>query len=59
MPSVKVSIVENFFQAKAAIQSGLRKGNARERLALGKMNNDGEYRRREQITSSSDSSRYI
>ncbi|KAL9441181.1 hypothetical protein AB3S75_019789 [Citrus x aurantiifolia] len=47
----------NLAEAKAAIQSGLRKGNARERLALGKMNNDGEYRRREQITSSSDSSR--
>lgn len=48
----------NLAEAKAAIQSGLRKGNARERLALGKMNNDGpEYRRGEQITSSSDSSR--
>ncbi|KAJ0045014.1 hypothetical protein Pint_04619 [Pistacia integerrima] len=49
---------QNLAEAKAAIQSGFRKGNARERLGLGKINNDGqEYRRREQITSSSDSSR--
>ncbi|XP_043807145.1 serine/threonine-protein kinase 3/4 isoform X3 [Manihot esculenta] len=44
--------------AKAAIQAGLRKGNARERFALNKLNNDAhENRRREQMTNSSDSSR--
>ncbi|KAJ0010449.1 hypothetical protein Pint_33148 [Pistacia integerrima] len=55
---VPLSVLKTF-HAKAAIQSGLRKGNPRERLGLGKINNDGEeYRRREQIASSSDSSRY-
>lgn len=55
----KLILLVEISQAKAAMQSGLRKGNARERLALGKISNDGpEYRRREQIASSSDSSRY-
>lgn len=46
-------------QAKAAIQAGLRKANARERSAI-KLNHDGsDNRRREQTTNSSDSSRYI
>ena len=46
-------------QAKAAIESGLRKGNARERSALHKISNDvHENRRREQMTNSTDSSRY-
>ncbi|XP_044473930.1 serine/threonine-protein kinase sid1-like isoform X2 [Mangifera indica] len=49
---------QNLAEAKAAIQSGFRKGNPRERLGLGKINNNGqEYRRREQITSNSNSSR--
>ncbi|XP_021667290.2 uncharacterized protein LOC110655329 isoform X4 [Hevea brasiliensis] len=48
----------NLAEAKAAIQAGLRKGNARERSALNKLNNDvHENRRREQMTNSSDSSR--
>ncbi|KAJ9182923.1 hypothetical protein P3X46_006855 [Hevea brasiliensis] len=48
----------NLAEAKAAMQTGLRKGNARERSALNKLNYDGhENRRREQMTSSSDSSR--
>ncbi|XP_058001473.1 uncharacterized protein LOC110666280 isoform X2 [Hevea brasiliensis] len=47
----------NLAEAKAAMQTGLRKGNARERSALNKLNYDGhENRRREQMTSSSDSS---
>ncbi|KAG8637160.1 germinal center kinase 1 isoform X2 [Manihot esculenta] len=47
----------NLAEAKAAIQAGLRKGNARERFALNKLNNDAhENRRREQMTNSSDSS---
>ncbi|XP_021667289.2 uncharacterized protein LOC110655329 isoform X2 [Hevea brasiliensis] len=47
----------NLAEAKAAIQAGLRKGNARERSALNKLNNDvHENRRREQMTNSSDSS---
>lgn len=44
-------------QAKAAIQGGFRKGNARERSALAKFNNDGMENRREHVTNSSDSSR--
>ncbi|WCJ32196.1 Protein kinase superfamily protein [Euphorbia peplus] len=48
----------NLAEAKAAIQAGLRKGNARERPALNKIRNDGhESRRKEQMTNSSDSSR--
>ncbi|KAG8657955.1 hypothetical protein MANES_03G106600v8 [Manihot esculenta] len=47
----------NLAEAKAAMQAGLRKGNARERSALNKLNNDGhENRRREQMTNTSDSS---
>ncbi|EEF29449.1 ATP binding protein, putative [Ricinus communis] len=47
----------NLAEAKAVIEAGLRKGNARERSALHKINNDGhENRRREQMTNSSDSS---
>ncbi|XP_059662670.1 uncharacterized protein LOC132308569 isoform X2 [Cornus florida] len=49
----------NLAEAKAAIQGGLRKGNARERSALGKINKDGqESRKTEQLTNSSDSSRH-
>lgn len=40
------------------MQGGLRKGNARERSVLGKVNKDEQEKRKtEQITSSSDSSR--
>ncbi|KAF5730690.1 serine/threonine-protein kinase dst4 isoform X2 [Tripterygium wilfordii] len=47
----------NLAEAKAAIQGGLRKGNARERLVLGKINTDGqENRKKGQMTNSSDSS---
>ncbi|XP_065862037.1 uncharacterized protein [Euphorbia lathyris] len=47
----------NLAEAKAAIQAGLRKGNARERPGLNKIRNDGhESRRKEQMTNSSDSS---
>jgi serine/threonine-protein kinase 24/25/MST4 len=47
-------------QARAAFQGGLRKGNARERFVPNKNNSDGlESRRRETLTNSSDSSRYI
>nr|XP_024922484.2 serine/threonine-protein kinase svkA isoform X2 [Ziziphus jujuba var. spinosa] len=46
----------NLAEAKAAIQAGFRKGNVRERSAVGKI--DGpENRRRERIPNSSDSSR--
>ncbi|XP_044504459.1 germinal center kinase 1 [Mangifera indica] len=49
---------QNLAEAKAAIQSGFRKGNTRERLGLGKIKNDGqEYRKREPVTSSSGSYR--
>ncbi|KAA3467680.1 serine/threonine-protein kinase 26 isoform X1 [Gossypium australe] len=45
-------------QAKAAIQAGLRKGNARDRSGLSKINTPGqENRRRDQVSNSSDSSR--
>ncbi|KAF3442016.1 hypothetical protein FNV43_RR15932 [Rhamnella rubrinervis] len=47
----------NLAEAKAAIQKGFRKGNARERSALGKINNDGPENRREQRPNSSNSSR--
>ncbi|RVW79344.1 Serine/threonine-protein kinase svkA [Vitis vinifera] len=48
----------NLAEAKAAMQGGLRKGNARERSVLGKVNKDEQEKRKtEQITSSSDSSR--
>ncbi|XP_022753289.1 germinal center kinase 1-like isoform X7 [Durio zibethinus] len=44
--------------AKSAIQAGLRKGNARDRSALSKINSAGhENRRRDQMSNSSDSSR--
>ncbi|KAG4960774.1 hypothetical protein JHK84_037860 [Glycine max] len=46
----------NLAEAKAAI---LRKSNARERLARGKINNDRQESKRDQKASSSDSSRYI
>ncbi|CAL0310163.1 unnamed protein product [Lupinus luteus] len=45
----------NLAEAKAAIQGGLRKGNPRERFALGKNNNQQESKR--EMTSSSGSSR--
>lgn len=49
----------NLAEAKAAMQGGLRKGNARERSVLGKVNKDEQEKRKtEQITSSSDSSRH-
>lgn len=50
----------NLAEAKAVIQAGLRKGNARERSGFGRMNNDGkDNRRREPMTDSSDSSRLL
>ncbi|PON34146.1 Serine/threonine protein kinase [Parasponia andersonii] len=49
--------VKNLAEAKAAMQGGSRKGNARERSVLGKFNNDGVDKRREDMTNSSDSSR--
>ncbi|CAN1248962.1 Serine/threonine-protein kinase svkA [Linum perenne] len=46
----------NLAEAKAALQSGLKKGNARERSGFAKTNNNGhESRRKELITNSSDS----
>lgn len=47
----------NLAEAKAAMQGGFRKGNARERSVLSKLNNDGGENRRDQMTNSSDSSR--
>ncbi|KAK6946697.1 Protein kinase domain [Dillenia turbinata] len=48
----------NLAEAKAAIQAGLRKGNARERSVLGKANKDRlENRKTDQKPNSSDSSR--
>ncbi|CAN1248961.1 Serine/threonine-protein kinase svkA [Linum perenne] len=48
----------NLAEAKAALQSGLKKGNARERSGFAKTNNNGhESRRKELITNSSDSTR--
>ncbi|KAI4333647.1 hypothetical protein L6164_018427 [Bauhinia variegata] len=47
----------NLAEARAAMQGGLKKGNARERVGLGKISNDLLESRREQMTSSSDSSR--
>ncbi|TKY66488.1 Serine/threonine-protein kinase svkA [Spatholobus suberectus] len=47
----------NLAEAKAAIQGGLRKVNSRERFVLGKLNNDVQASRRDQMSSSSDSSR--
>ncbi|XP_052486732.1 uncharacterized protein LOC105778775 isoform X4 [Gossypium raimondii] len=47
----------NLAEAKAAIQAGLRKGNARDRSGLSKINTPGqENRRRDQVSNSSDSS---
>ncbi|XP_020239321.1 germinal center kinase 1 [Cajanus cajan] len=47
----------NLAEAKAAIQGGLRKVSARERFALGKLNNDVQENRRDQLSSSPGSSR--
>ncbi|TYI42094.1 hypothetical protein E1A91_A01G062900v1 [Gossypium mustelinum] len=48
----------NLAEAKAAIQAGLRKGNARDRSGLSKINSPGqENRRRDQVSNNSDSSR--
>ncbi|PIA35176.1 hypothetical protein AQUCO_03600083v1 [Aquilegia coerulea] len=48
----------NLAEAKAAMQAGLRKGNARERSSLGKLKKDGqEHKVTEQPTSSPASSR--
>ncbi|KAG2396769.1 Mitogen-activated protein [Vigna angularis] len=47
----------NLAEAKAAIQGGLRKMNVRDRFALGKLNNDVQESRRDQMSTSSDSSR--
>ncbi|XVE80102.1 hypothetical protein DITRI_Ditri14bG0112500 [Diplodiscus trichospermus] len=47
----------NLAEAKAAIQAGFRKGNARDRSVLTKINSPGhENRRRDQMSNSSDSS---
>lgn len=48
----------NLAEAKAAIQGGLRRVNARERPVLAKVNKDMHDRRGEQNTSSSESSRH-
>lgn len=49
-----------FAQAKAAIQGGSRKGNSRERSALGKINRDGQDSKKSGLTTNnSDSSRYM
>ncbi|XP_077243715.1 uncharacterized protein LOC143884175 isoform X2 [Tasmannia lanceolata] len=48
----------NLAEAKAALQGGLRKGNSRERLPLGKLNKDGQENKvMERRTNSSGSSR--
>ncbi|GAV72321.1 Pkinase domain-containing protein [Cephalotus follicularis] len=48
----------NLAEAKAAIQGGFRKGNARDRSAVGKINNDcQDIRKREHLANISDSSR--
>ncbi|QCD86900.1 hypothetical protein DEO72_LG3g1429 [Vigna unguiculata] len=47
----------NLAEAKAAIQGGLKKMNVRDRFALGKLNNDVQESRRDQMSTSSDSSR--
>ncbi|XP_010535076.1 PREDICTED: serine/threonine-protein kinase sid1-like isoform X2 [Tarenaya hassleriana] len=48
----------NLAEAKAAIEAGFRRGNARERSGIGKISNDGKAnRRREQMTEGSDYSR--
>ncbi|CAI8593161.1 unnamed protein product [Vicia faba] len=47
----------NLAEARAAIQGGLRKVNARERHPRGKINTDVQESKREQMTSSTDSSR--
>ncbi|XP_024027849.1 serine/threonine-protein kinase 24 isoform X4 [Morus notabilis] len=47
----------NLAEAKAAMQGGYKKGNARERSALSKFSNDAVENRRDQMTNSSDSSR--
>lgn len=48
----------NLAEAKAAIQAGLKKANARDRSAINKLNDRKEIRRTEQTVSSSDSSRH-
>ncbi|TYK27967.1 germinal center kinase 1 isoform X1 [Cucumis melo var. makuwa] len=48
----------NLAEAKAAIQAGLKKSNARDRSAINKLNDRKENRRTEQTVSSSDSSRH-
>ncbi|XP_010545844.1 PREDICTED: serine/threonine-protein kinase 3-like [Tarenaya hassleriana] len=48
----------NLTEAKAAIEAGFRRGNARERFGMGKVSSDGKAnRRREQMTEGSDNSR--
>ncbi|XP_058779617.1 uncharacterized protein LOC131653481 isoform X3 [Vicia villosa] len=47
----------NLAEARAAIQGGLRKVNARERHPRGKINTDVQESKRDQMTSSTDSSR--
>ncbi|KAL1202466.1 Serine/threonine-protein kinase 1 [Cardamine amara subsp. amara] len=50
--------IANLAEAKAALDAGFRRGNARERLGMGKNNNDGKVnRRREQMADDSDYSR--
>ncbi|GMY31867.1 serine/threonine-protein kinase 26-like [Fagus crenata] len=48
----------NLAEAKAALQGGSRRGNAKEKTALGKISNNWQDNRREQMSSSSDSSRH-
>ncbi|CAH2053654.1 unnamed protein product, partial [Thlaspi arvense] len=50
--------IANLAEAKAALDAGFRRGNARERLGMGKNNNDGRVsRRREHMPEDSDHSR--
>ncbi|ESQ48452.1 hypothetical protein EUTSA_v10022019mg, partial [Eutrema salsugineum] len=50
--------IANLAEAKAALDAGFRRGNARERLGMGKNSNDGKVnRRRGQMTEDSDYSR--
>ncbi|KAG5546198.1 hypothetical protein RHGRI_018395 [Rhododendron griersonianum] len=58
--SVSEDSAMNLAEAKAAIQGGSRKGNSRERSALGKINRDGQDSKKSDLTTNnSDSSRHF
>ncbi|KAF7139914.1 hypothetical protein RHSIM_Rhsim06G0201500 [Rhododendron simsii] len=58
--SVSEDSAINLAEAKAAIQGGSRKGNSRERSALGKINRDGQDNKKSDLTTNnSDSSRHF